>query len=317
MCLVANIFLILTWMFAVVFVWKHKNNRGLLILCCYSVAMWLITVSGEKLTEFSIGNLFSAKLDQANEYVNEIEMMKNSISSQKARIDSTYNETIETSVRIFKLEDKTRESELIISKLDSSSTKLFDRIKVIKDNTEDKLNGIDSLIHNAQESIQQLGLLNEFTSTAIMAQNGDRIAFDKICEWCDDKIHPFSKQAVNVWDNVKNSFGIFLFKPTYPIEWEKIGNPESLSYKILVNRYFDKDLNPRFKPAFIEYIWNRDDFSKRDKMEFSLQVLKKDNSLLAMQYAGSYFNREAGLKSSPVLWQEQVKWWEENKDKFE
>lgn len=44
------------------------------------------------------------------------------------------------------------------------------------------------------------------------------------------------------------------------------------------------------KIALIQYIYGRSDFSKRDKMQFLIEVLKNEQSMLVYAYAGHFFN---------------------------
>ena len=49
-------------------------------------------------------------------------------------------------------------------------------------------------------------------------------------------------------------------------------------------------------------------------MEFLVEILKNDNSLRAVEYAGRYFNKETGLKKKTLAASEFLNWWEKNKE---
>lgn len=281
----------------------------LLIFCTFTFAFGIILIFENRLTEIGVGDFFSAKVTQANKDLDEIKNLRDSAIIQSGEIDSLVSEIEKASKRIRTLESKTIRTNARI-------TSVEERVELSNDNLKQKLARVDSLYLKSQKALSQLTLLNDFTSTVVDAQNNSRKAFDKICAWCDDKSYPFVKQAVNVWHKIKNDYGESIFIPLFQFPWKDGIDPSKLSLSDLINLYSNKKFNPINKPALIEYIWNRNDFTKRSKMEFLLLVLKEDDSLLVLQYAGSYFKREAKLHISPILWKRQVKWWSENEHKF-
>ena len=326
MILLGLIILILILIFAVYYIWKIRvSNRGLLIVCIYALAIGTLCIFNERLTELGFGKLFTAKLKQANKDFGEITNIKENAKEQKTLVDSLVTEIEKSTSRISSLEENTILTEKRLKELDSSFAvelanvrSLSERLRIIKTSSELKLAIVDSTLEQSKRSLQELKLFNDFTTTAVMAQNGDRTAFDKICVWCEDENkdeYPFAEQAVSAWHMIMNYYGKSIFKPAFPLTWPDDINHSTITLEQLI--YLYRNSNPLIKPAYIEYICNRDDFTKRSKMEFLILVLKEDDSLLVLQYAGSYFEREAETSKSPILWQEHVKWWEENKDKFE
>ena len=63
----------------------------------------------------------------------------------------------------------------------------------------------------------------------------------------------------------------------------------------------------------LEFAWKRDDIPKIDRMDFMMQVMEKDTSLTAVEYAGRYFTQSAGLKIKPMALEYLKDWWDTNR----
>lgn len=64
-------------------------------------------------------------------------------------------------------------------------------------------------------------------------------------------------------------------------------------------------------------MWKRDDFSKRDRLDFMINVMKHDASLTAVEYAGRFFTAETGQKIKPMAVQYLVAWWDQHRPEFQ
>jgi hypothetical protein len=71
------------------------------------------------------------------------------------------------------------------------------------------------------------------------------------------------------------------------------------------------------KPALIEYIWNRADIPKVERMSFMADVIAKDKSLNAVEYAGRYLSDALDVKLKPLAVKVLLKVWREKKDSIE
>ncbi|NQU06571.1 MAG: hypothetical protein HQ568_10795 [Calditrichaeota bacterium] len=299
--------------FCCIYVWKKE--KGFIPLTGFFFALIVIFIFQNKLTELGFGPIFSAKLKQVNSDIEEINNIKNDLIEQSSLIDSLANIACNAAAAADSINRRVTELDVFLNDTYTKTEQLSNVIQEKSANTESEIYRVDSLLLTAKNSLDQIRTLNEFTSTVVAAENGNRKAFDKVCEWCDDKSYPFVQQAVNVWHKIKDEYGNFVYQPLYPITWKEGIIPSELTFERLVYNY--RITNPLKKPGIIKFVWERDDFSIKTKMNFLVLVIKEDESLNVLQFAGSYFNREAGLKFSPILWREQLKWWEENKDKYE
>lgn len=74
--------------------------------------------------------------------------------------------------------------------------------------------------------------------------------------------------------------------------------------------------NAKLKPALLEYIWQRDDIPKVDRLDFMIEVMKQDYSLNAIEYAGRHFTSGANLKIKPLAVDYLVKWWNDHRNEL-
>ena len=75
--------------------------------------------------------------------------------------------------------------------------------------------------------------------------------------------------------------------------------------------------DPYERRALLEYIYKRNDIPKKDRLDFFVDVMSSDNHLMVCEYAGRYFNGLTRLKIKPLASDYLIKWWADNKDKFE
>ena len=59
------------------------------------------------------------------------------------------------------------------------------------DRLQKKLNTLDEAIKKATATLANLDAATEFTMTVVAAQNDDRIAYDTLKRWSEDKNIPF------------------------------------------------------------------------------------------------------------------------------
>ena len=71
------------------------------------------------------------------------------------------------------------------------------------------------------------------------------------------------------------------------------------------------------KPAFLEYFWRRDDIPKLVRLDFLVGVMKADQSLSAVEYAGRYFAAGTSQQVDPVAVDYILDWWKDHRKEFE
>lgn len=177
---------------------------------------------------------------------------------------------------------------------------------------ETKLRAIDDELTKAGQSREELKAALEFASTVSAAQNDDGLAFDQLLSWHRDKSFPFSAGSAIV--KIRVYYASPMLGTAYvKFPWEKIDkDPSELTFSQLQDIY--ASMLPRNHADVINRIWNRTDISKKDKMPFLIDVLNKDKSLTARNFAGRFLAQEAGLRWDPFVTEPLLDWWKENKE---
>ncbi|MDA2933229.1 hypothetical protein MYX82_02685 [Acidobacteria bacterium AH-259-D05] len=193
------------------------------------------------------------------------------------------------------------------------------QIAEIRERIENQSATVNLVAREASEAkklVQEASQLLAFTTTVVAAQTDDRVAFDKLNAWADDKSDPFSSRALEAWQSIfdEHCEGRYQTNLDKGLVWPQGIDPSKLTLAELGKIYQSAPSN--LKPGLIEYIWKRrDDITKTDRMQFLIGIIQHDGSLKAVEYAGRYFAQGMGQpRVKPMLVDYFVKWWEENKD---
>jgi hypothetical protein len=179
----------------------------------------------------------------------------------------------------------------------------------------EKIVSLEDSLSKATSIMGKLASINNFTSTVVAAQNDDRRAFDLLEQWANDPNNKFREQALGAWVSIldDNSGGPF-FIPTGKFPWPEGYDPSQLSLNDLRRRYHE--LPTVMRPSLINYIWKREDFSKLDRLDFMMEIMKSDPSLKAVRYAGHYFSKGTKQQIKPLAVSLLSQWWLEHRDEF-
>jgi len=165
------------------------------------------------------------------------------------------------------------------------------------------------------KAVGKLADLQLYMQTALNAQAGYREAYDQLLKWSRDEAYPLREQAFQIWKKVTSAHDPHQYRSNWsPTLWYKNGDPSALSVPELTIYYRQQGPLDYWKPAIIDHIYKRNDISERDKLEFLAEVIEKDDSLDAVEYAGRYFGSLAGLKLYPLAISNYLEWWAANKD---
>ena len=287
---------------------------------------WLISIVGIVIL---VGLYFSYKSasDFKSEIRKETEDVKNKLTKEVTELESRMKSDLDKQFlelqnqvesrideefkkeNIHKLvQDKAKE------RIDKMATPLIK--KELNENFLPKLTSAELNLKKMEielnKNIKSVNLITEFTMTVLAAQNDDRKSFDKLAEWSNDKLFPFSDMAKSVWIKILDDHAQPFFSSGFKIPWAENIDPSKLSFTDLEKMY--KSAPQYLRLPLLEYIWTRKDISKKERMAFLVNVLKNENSLKVVEYAGRFFNEASGLKYKPLAVNEFLKWWGKNKE---
>lgn len=180
---------------------------------------------------------------------------------------------------------------------------------------EEKIAELNSLISEATSKLQEIESITEFLKVTIAAQNDDRRAFDKLVSWIDDKLFPMRKEAVSTWVKIRADYGGPIEPGYMNFPWPKDIDPNKLSISDLRKIYTSSV--SLYHAYLVNFINEKTDISKKDRMAFFIDVLKDDESLIATSYAGKFFAKDVGVEWKHFVIEPLLNWWDKNKDKIE
>lgn len=150
----------------------------------------------------------------------------------------------------------------------------------------------------AESRLEELATATVFTSTVIRAQNDGREAFDQLGSWANDNDHPFAVEARAAYGTVMDLHAPMMVPGNFTINWNEGVVPEELELSTLLGDYVRAPGHA--KPALIKFIWERDDIPEEERLRFLVDVIRTDESLTAVEYAGRYLNGALGLNFKPL-----------------
>jgi len=177
---------------------------------------------------------------------------------------------------------------------------------------EEKYKIIDAQLESVEKDREEFKKQSEFTITVISAQNDDRLAFDQLKRWSEDKAYHFNQQASKAWQSILDEHASPFTLSGFTVPWKEGADPSVLTIDDIRANY--EQANSYIRLALTEYAWNREDFSKKEKMNFLVDVIKEDKSLKVVEYASRLFQKESKQRIKPLAIEPILKWWEEHKN---
>ncbi len=169
-----------------------------------------------------------------------------------------------------------------------------------------------ALVTKVQAALGELRMAVDFYLVSLAAMSDDRQAFDQLWLWGNDNTYPFRGKAVQVFNKVVYEH----MRPIWvtgwvTVPWPKDVDPSKLTLDGLTSFYYASDDIIRL--GVMEFILKRTDIPKKQRLQFLVDVMKKEKSLKAMELAGLLFREESGQRIKPLYYWEFIKWWDKHK----
>lgn len=271
----------------------HGSHKGTVVTLCFlTVFSGLALVLQDRITELTVKGVGTIKtvVQQVTSDAQTVTELKERVENQSATVDIIANEA---------------------SKAKALSEEVADKNK----RAEEKLETLDKAITKANTTLDELEAITEFTMTVVAAQNDDRNAFDKLKIWAEDKAYCFSGRAQQAWNTIFEEHSKPYSVGGFKVPWAEGFDPSKLTLPELAQQY--QHAPAQRKPALLEYIWNRSDIPKIDRLDFMMNVMKTDSSLTAVEYAGRHFTSGTNQKIKPLAVEHLSNWWREHRQEFE
>ena len=230
----------------------------------------------------------NAVLTQIKSDANDIERLKNTVENQGATVD-------------------------LIAKEAADAKQLTNDLSKKNLLAEEKLLELDRSINEGNEAVKELQLYTKFNSTVLSAQNNSRRAYDQLWSWSGESSFPFQRAAAQAVQTIMDQHDPAITRSGFSVSWNEGVDPNKLSLSELWQAI--KSVPPHIRLGILEFVWKtRSDIPKKDRLQFIVDVLRSDESLQVVEYAGRYFAQGTGDKLKPIAIKAHLKWWEENKD---
>jgi hypothetical protein len=162
----------------------------------------------------------------------------------------------------------------------------------------------------------------EYLETITLALSDNREAFEELTTWANDDSHVFSSRAKQVYHSIieSHSEGFYSIRPWSYLPKEISSASPPLKLHEIKSIY--ETVLPLTREAIIEYVGHQQyDIPDKEKMEFLADILRNESNLRVMTYAGRVFKHKAKLAGfelqiEPIMANELLEWWDENRDKF-
>jgi len=158
--------------------------------------------------------------------------------------------------------------------------------------------------------LAELEGISGFQSTVLAADSDSRIAWDQLYTWAEDLDYPYHSEATEAWKRIARDHSQAFFSSGFQVPWKEGLNPATLTLDDLLVIYGEAPVDLR--PALIEFISKREDIPRKERMSFMIDIITKDSSIRALEYAARHFFQAADLKMGPMNVPAILQWWSEN-----
>lgn len=272
--------------------WLSQQKSGMaacVTLCLIAIFAGIVLIFNERAVEITIDKVGTIKAvaEQAKVDAKTIAEIRERIEGQAATVDA-------------------------VAKQAADAKRISEDVQKKNEQADEKLKDIDEAVKQGKSAVAELQAYTAFNNTVLAAQNDSRIAFDQVKAWAKDKSYSFAQAAQQAWQTILDSHASPMSEGGFTIPWNEGVDASKLSLQELRASYAVAPAHIRL--GLVEYIRNRKDISKQDKMQFFVDVIRTDKSLKVVEYAGRYFTQESKDKLKPLAIEQHIEWWEKNKD---
>ncbi|MBB4568261.1 hypothetical protein [Rhizobium leucaenae] len=279
--------------FAIVFHFSGKKGRfaaGFLTSSMFFVGFGMMML--DRITEVTVRGVGTIKAAsaQASADASVIQALKTQVENQTATVDAVTAQA-------------------------KNAASLSERAASQVSITDQKLADLNATLTAAKVTLENLQKDADFAKTIEEAQNDNRVAFDKLSSIANDQNSPYAQRAAGAWNAIMDAHSEGMYESNFHIPWQAGVDPATLSLAALRSIFASAPVP--LKPALLEYINDRNDVPKLEKLDFFIEVMKTDASLKAAEYAGRYFTKDANLQIKPLALDYLTKWWSEHREGYE
>ncbi len=272
----------------------HGTYKGsVLTLCSLAVFAGLALILYDRITELSVNGIgtIKAAVNQATADANVVAELKTRVEGQSATVDLVAKEAAD--------------AKQLVNDLSEKNTK-----------AEEKLSQLDISIKEGKIAVKELQIYILFNRVVLAAKNDSRRAYDQLWAWSRDSSYLLQKDATQTIQTLVDQHDPKMTITNTSVSLNDGTNLSTLSLPLLRTAMLSSP--PNIRRCVVEFVWKkRTDISKKDRLEFLIDVIRNDESLLVVEYAGRYFEKGTDDKFKPLATEKHLEWWEKNKNTIE
>lgn len=173
---------------------------------------------------------------------------------------------------------------------------------------------LDAAKRQLETELAQFKNANTFSLTVLAAQADSRDAFDQLEVWAKDSTFEMQEFALAAWISILDAHSQGFWRSGFTPRWPPGVEGSRLTVDEL--RLYFESASADDKPALLEAVWKREDIPKGARLQFMIDVMERDRSLKAVEYAGRHFTQGTELKIKPLAVKHLSAWWAANKAKY-
>jgi len=271
--------------------WVTRNypyKNWVFAVCLVAVFSGIFLLVQDRATEITIKGVgtIRAAVEQASVDAQAIADVRRRIEAQSATVDLVAQQATNARRLGEELAEKTRAA-------------------------EKRLGEVDQAVALARTKLGELQEITDFTRAVLAAQSDDRRAFDRLEAWANDPKFGLQSEAGAAWAMVLDQHAKAFFMSGFTVPWKQGVDPSKFGVADLRREYANAPVFIR--PALIEYVWNRQDIPKRERLSFLADILAGDTSLNAVEYAGRLLSGALDAKLKPLAVKPLLQVWEQKK----
>jgi hypothetical protein len=283
--LIVNSLVVAAWLLGT----GRAGATSSIILCTVAVFAGIALIIQDRIVEVTVKGVgtIKAAAEKAVTEAKEVSSIKERIEAQSATVDLVAKDAAEAKNLVEQLSRKNADAEQKLAKLDNS-------------------------IQEGNRAVTALEAYTQFNSTVLAAQNDDRRAYDQLWTWSEDSTYSFQKPASQAVQTIMDQHDPAIIRSGFQVPWKEGVDPNKLQMKELWSAY--KGAAPQIRIGILEFLWEkRTDIPKKDRLTFLIDVLRNDENLNVVEYAGRYFEQGTNDQIKPLAIRVHLKWWEDNK----
>ncbi len=183
------------------------------------------------------------------------------------------------------------------------------------DDAENKLQEVEKTLEDSKIFNREIKIYADFLFTVTKAQNNDRKSYDQLYKWYEDKNYKFNLEAKSAYQSIMDAHQSPITR-SHTVPWNEGIDPSNLDLNQIYEVYSAMLDNASYatRIGLIEFVSQKPEISKYDKMLFYATIIEKDSHLIVVEYAARFFKDIEDFKLKNLAITQILDWWKNNKD---